>query len=494
MPRKPTGTVEFRQGRWWARITVAGPDGKKHRPWVDLERPDIPDTPKGRAEARRLAELHSKAVRGGTFQGKAPPSPASPLDTIATVAERWFALLDTDPSGMKPATIYDYRSRITAHVLPVLGPCPPPLTVPQLRSFLRDMKAKRSASTVRNTANALTRFLDDARGEGWIQGDNPMHNRDVRDLLPPMTSPDPEDIVRLELPQVRTLLGHDQLPDDRHGLYLIAVTSGMRDGELCGIQKRDVDIDATPPRVNVRQQLAMPRGKGGKAKLAPLKSRWSRRTLPLHPRAVEWLRPRLEGMADDALVLGDGTRRRAAEAFREDLQAAGLPTAFRGQDFTVHALRRTFASILEAAEVSGDLVDRMLGQAPASTRGRHYAAPSLDAMYRAVCQIMLDDPPDDPVGSPPSEPSEGTKRPAETSRKRVHESGPRLKTEANQDLAPVAQRIEQRFPKPLVGCSTQPGGATKNKGIPLQKGRCGSTCGRQAGVAWSEASMPLPRQ
>ena len=95
----------------------------------------------------------------------------------------------------------------------------------------------------------------------------------------------------------------------------------------------------------------------------------------------------------DAFVFGDGTiRPREADLLREHLESAGLPTKIDGKDVTFHALRRTFSTILEAADVSGDLIDRMLGHAPQSTRGRHYSKPSVEAMARAVLNVVLDDP------------------------------------------------------------------------------------------------------
>ena len=405
-----TGTVGWFKGRWHARVTVKGPDGKSHRPWIDLERPDIPRTPKGMAQARKLARERSELARRGVFVGKGEETPAAPA-TVAAIAEKWYALVDSDPGTLRPSTAYDYKSRIRANVVPALGPLAAPPTIPQLRGFLRELKTRRDGATVRNTANALTKLLDDARAEGWIpMADNPMRSRDVRVVLPPMTSPDPEDIVSLTIEQVRVLLGCETIPEERRGLYLLAITSGMRDGELRGLQRSAVDLEAPIPCARVVQQLMLPRGKGGTASIGALKSKWSRRTLPLHPHAVEWFRKHREKGAPSDFMLGDGTRPASAVEFRADLEAAGLPTEIKGVAVTFHALRHTFATLLEAQDTPGDLVDRMLGHAPASTRGRHYAAPSLEAMQRAVLKLAIRPTHPEPEVEEPTPPSEASNR------------------------------------------------------------------------------------
>jgi integrase len=454
-----SGTVAWHKGRWHARVSMKDKAGKTHRPWIDLERPSIPNTPEGRELARKELPRILKGLKSYEHPGDNQPVKA-PAQTIADLVERWFELLDRDPGKRAPSTVYDYKSRMRANVVPALGQCVPPLTIPQLRSFFRDLKARKSTSTTRNTSNALTAFCDDAKAEGWIAGPNPMRDREVRDVLPQQEAPDPEDIVQFTREQVLTLLASPKLPEDRRGLYIVAVTSGMRDGELRGILRSRVDLDGEIPTVDVRQQLRYPRGKKIPATLGKLKSKHCRRTLPLHPAAVAWLKAHRKDIAADAFVLGDGTRPDGAEIIRADLEAAGLPTTFKlpttGEvvDFTMHAFRRTFATLLEAAEVPGELVDRMLGQAPASTRAKHYAKTDLARWYRAILQIDLDNPggrevdprtPQDngnPPGCPGGCPSDPVTKGAQTEKA--------LKT----DCCHPSSVVEQRFRKSIPGVTS----------------------------------------
>ena len=161
--------------------------------------------------------------------------------------------------------------------------------------------------------------------------------------------------------------------------------------------------------------------------------------MPLHPAALAWLETHAKGLPGSAFVLGDGTRPNGSEILRADLEAAGLPSTIDGENVTFHALRRTFASLLDAAEVPGELVDRMLGQAPPTTRGRHYARTDLARWHRAVCLIDLDRVGDAPSAPEPSEqPSDAQHEtrpivPAESSPEHSHES-------PNSSEAPVTTR------------------------------------------------------
>jgi hypothetical protein len=187
MPREATGTVAWMKGRWHARLTVKDKAGKTRRPWVDLQRPDIPNTPEGRGEAKRLATEYADLVRaqGGVWVDPEEVAKPEPGSTVAKLVERWLGLLDEDPGESSPATIHNHKTRANAHVVPELGPLVPPLEVPQLRAFFRELKAKRSGSTTRNVANTLTKFLDDIESEGWAtQPVNPMRDRKVREVLP----------------------------------------------------------------------------------------------------------------------------------------------------------------------------------------------------------------------------------------------------------------------------------------------------------------------
>jgi hypothetical protein len=83
----------------------------------------------------------------------------------------------------------------------------------------------------------------------------------------------------------------------------------------------------------------------------------------------------------------------------------------------------TWLAAKDGSDVGGDLMDRLLGQAPRSTRARHYQAPSLDSLARAIRTLdftILG------LTLPPTEPKDH-------SEKSVHEKRPGSKTSRNEE-------------------------------------------------------------
>jgi hypothetical protein len=110
---------------------------------------------------------NSKRVRSAskmTFVGVEQAT--APKVELADLEDKWFGLLDAD-QNLKPATRAAHKSCFT-NVIPKLGKhAVVALTVPVLRAWIRELSEQLAPSTVRNNANALRRFLADAKAERW---------------------------------------------------------------------------------------------------------------------------------------------------------------------------------------------------------------------------------------------------------------------------------------------------------------------------------------
>ena len=85
-------------------------------------------------------------------------------------------------------------------------------------------------------------------------------------------------------------------------LYVLAVTTGMRRGELLGLKWSDVDLEYG--RLSIRRALT--RADNGKyIALTEPKTKGSRRTVKLTQRAVEALTSHLERQLDEIGAAGD---------------------------------------------------------------------------------------------------------------------------------------------------------------------------------------------
>jgi integrase len=119
--------------------------------------------------------------------------------------------------------------------------------------------------------------------------------------------------------------------------YLVALTTGLRLGELHKVEVRDIRLDDASPKIAARAATTKNRKDSA---------------LPLHPGVAEQLRAFLAGRnleADDTLF---EPLLRPRRQFKRDLEAVGIPPkdeAGRVVDF--HSLRYTFCTNLQRLDV-----------------------------------------------------------------------------------------------------------------------------------------------
>jgi integrase len=157
--------------------------------------------------------------------------------------------------------------------------------------------------------------------------------------------------------------------DRLEALYVLAVTTGLRQGELLGLRWDDIDLELGT--LQVRRTLTT--AKGGPVLSAP-KTKGSRRTVQLSQTALEALRSHLErqlGEIDRAGGLwrenglmfaseaGEPLDRRyiTTHRFKPLLKGAKPP------QIRFHDLRPTCATLLLSKNVNPKVVSEMLGHA-----------------------------------------------------------------------------------------------------------------------------------
>lgn len=285
---------------------------------------------------------------------------AAGRQTVAQFLDRWLAA-SVAPS-VKARTHEGYASIVKVRVAPWIGRVAlAKLSALDLQGLYVDLAAAGlSNRSIHHTHRCLHRALGQA--VRW--------NLIARNPCDGVTPPRPERPELRVLSQAEATAFLDATrAHPMHALYVLAVTTGMRQGELLGLRWEDLDLDAG--RLAVRRSLQR-RGKAGYSFSEPKTSR-SRRTVLLGRRAVAALRDhrrrQLEarlaagaGWEDQGLVFANATSGPLdpswqTATFKAALAKAGLPAV------RFHDLRHTAATLLLSRGVHPKVVSEMLGHA-----------------------------------------------------------------------------------------------------------------------------------
>lgn len=328
--------------RWTASVTM--PDGR--RPTLPCPHKHRPGDKRPCDEARaNLAELiRLRDVR-------------APVDghrtTVGQFLGRW--LDDVRPS-LAPATWRKHESICRTGIDPALGHIRlSELSVGDVRSYLLGVAERASGQTARHHRASLRRALADALRDG-------LATRNVAALAeaPRLAT---RERTYLDAAQCRQLI--EGTRDDRlHGLWVLAVTTGMREAEMLGLEWESVELDSG--QIHVRQTLQRVEGEW---QLRPTKTAKSRRSIPLPSVTVSALRQhrvrQLEerakaGKLGDGLVFVTATGRpvhgeNLTKLLYVHLERLGLPKV------TCHDLRHSAATVLFSMGVPLPVISHILG-------------------------------------------------------------------------------------------------------------------------------------
>jgi integrase len=132
-----------------------------------------------------------------------------------------------------------------------------------------------------------------ARAVAWH-----MVSRNITDAVEP-PQPAPKEMRPLSPAEARRLL--DAARGDRfEALYVLAVATGMRQGELLALRWHDVDLENAS--ISVRRTLTRD---GGRVAIGEPKTKKSRRSIRLTTQATEALKEHLKLQLRDVEILGD---------------------------------------------------------------------------------------------------------------------------------------------------------------------------------------------
>ena len=304
-------------------------------------------------------EVHDKLIEALGSRAQGLVFDAGSL-TIGAYLTRW--LKDSVRGTVRVSTYEVHRHMIEPHIVPSLGRLKlKDLNPAHVRGFYREkLDSGLSGATVRKMHSVLRKALKQAVLDGLIP-------RNACEAVKPPKI-ERKEITPLDREQAKALL--EAASGDRlEALYVLAVHTGMREGELLGLKWEDADLE----RGVLRLRRALVR-EGGKIVLGDLKTAKSRRSVRLTRAAVEALRDHLSRQMEEMEQVGSlyqpgglifatesGTLINPSNlrnrSFKPLLKRAALP------NICFHDLRHTCATLLLSQGTHPKLVQELLGHA-----------------------------------------------------------------------------------------------------------------------------------
>src|SRR3712207_459654 len=339
-PRKnKDGKITSYRGSYWAQ-TANGPKRK----YVSA-----------RTKTEALAQLRKELARrdeGLVFD-------AENL-TLGEYLDRWLS--GSVRGSVRQSTFDRNESALRVHIKPALGRIKLKKLAPvHVQGFYQDrLVAGLAPASVNKLHAILPKALDQA--VTW----NMIPRNPTEGIRAPR--PTPKEMHPLSADETRKLLEAAR-GDKLEALYVLAIHTGMRQGELLALKWSDVDLENAV--ISVRRTLMK---SGGCLLLGEPKTKKSRRTIQLTEEAVRALREHLARQVEHIQRLGDLYRDEGL-IFASEVGTLINPTNLRQRSFAsllkraglpkirFHDLRHTCATLLLSRNVHPKFVQELLGHA-----------------------------------------------------------------------------------------------------------------------------------
>ena len=332
------GTIYKRKdGRWTSRVSLPG---GKRKDFFGKTRQEV---------AEKLVEATKKRQENLPI-----------VDERQRVDQFLAAWLESIVPSVKPKTHVTYEGLVRLHAVPSIGKVALARLSPQhlQRLYGKRLDAGLSPQSVRHLHAVLHRALEQATRWNLVV-------RNVADLVTPPRAQRHE-MKTFDPAQARLLLGAAK-GDKLEAFYVLAVTTGMRLGELLALRWQDVDIEEG----SIRVRGTLSRTSEGLVITEP-KTHGSRRQVSLGEIAVEALRlhrvnqtaERLLGGSDwrdNGLVFANKVGRPIEDTHVRRRSFEPLLAKARLPRIRFHDLRHTAATLLLAQGIHPKIVSERLG-------------------------------------------------------------------------------------------------------------------------------------
>jgi integrase len=323
-------------------------------------------------------------------EGRAPSAEARTI-TVSAYLTLWVSSIQGTVSRH---TYRDYESKVRLHLKPHIGHIKlRELKASDLQRLYAELASKAgkglSPRSIEYVHVTISKALNQAEAWDYV-------GRNVaRHAHPPQQQHSERKVLNVE--QIKTFLEVARRSGDRFfALYVLAFTTGMRQGELLGLKWADIDLD----RGYLRVQRSLDYSQSPPQEKAPKRDS-SKRSIKLVPEAIATLQehhdrqailaettwswqgeaygyvfPSLRGTP----MSGNNLRRRNLQPL---LERAGLP------HLTFHELRHTFATLELSIGERLKVVQEILGHSDISTTMNTYSH-VIEGMQDEAAQRLSD--------------------------------------------------------------------------------------------------------
>lgn len=193
--------------------------------------------------------------------------------------------------------------------------------------------------------------------------------------------------------QIKSLVASlEETPSFKNLGLLLTIYSGMRIGEVCALQWKDVDLEEKVIRVNKTiQRIYIEEETTGKMKtelqISTPKTKSSQREIPIVPKLFKMMKDYAKICRPDYFVCSGTTTPLEPRTYRnyymKKIEEFGLP------HLKFHGLRHTFATLLIASKADIKTVSAILGHSDITTTLNTYVHPSRDDKRNAVSKLRF---------------------------------------------------------------------------------------------------------
>ena len=272
--------------------------------------------------------------------------------TVAELIKKWkenYLTVQQQLGRLKPSTIRSYQSNLDSHIEPFFGARQlAEVTLASVQEFIKALLGKSlSAKTIGNVIVILKEMFKHAVQWGYLDA-NP-----VQYVERPRGEDKEMDVLTPD--EIRRLL--DAQDEPLRTLLLTAVLTGMRQGELFGLQWED--IDRARHQVHIRRSL-------WHGTLGTPKSKRSRRAIDMPPTLERALQQLSTTRRSEFIFCSE----RGTPLDTDNFRHREFPAALRRaglRRIRFHDLRHTYTSLLIAHGAHPKYIQAQLGHASIQT-------------------------------------------------------------------------------------------------------------------------------